>query len=134
MTLNEVAAATHENAVKHGWWDTPPSFPEIIALCHSELSEALQEYREGRPALWYRCLTSEGTTPCMREGCGDWQDGKCELACLAPKPEGMAVEMADALLRILDWLASEELDAEAIIKAKLEYNTTRSFKHGGKVI
>ena len=39
--FNELRDEVHENAVKHGWWDEERSFGEIIALCHSELSEAL---------------------------------------------------------------------------------------------
>lgn len=42
-TLNEWARDIHQNAVAHGWWDEPRSFGDIVALCHSELSEALEE-------------------------------------------------------------------------------------------
>ena len=41
MKMNKFAAEVHQNAVEHGWWDEERSFGEIIALCHSELSEAL---------------------------------------------------------------------------------------------
>jgi hypothetical protein len=44
LELNEFAKEIHQNAVEHGWWDTKRTFGEIIALCHSELSEALEEH------------------------------------------------------------------------------------------
>ena len=43
MTVNEFAKEVHENAVAHGWWETARSFPEVAALIHSEVSEALEE-------------------------------------------------------------------------------------------
>jgi len=104
--INELAKRIHKNSVEHGWWEEDRPFAEIIALCHSELSEALEAYRNDEPMVWMN---------------GD-------------KPDGMAVEMADCIIRILDYLAKEELDIESIIEAKHNYNRTRPFRHGGKKI
>lgn len=56
MNINELAKEVHENAVNHGWWEKPPSLPEALCLIHAELSEALEEYRNGEPSrLWDVC-------------------------------------------------------------------------------
>lgn len=114
MKMNNFAAEVHQNAVEHGWWDEKRSYGEIIALCHSELSEALEEFRAKRPMVWQHCQTSP--VPCVREGCGDWCDGVCEINALDKKPEGIAVELADCIIRILDWFGKEEMDTISLLK------------------
>lgn len=49
------------------------------------------------------------------------------------KPEGIAVEMADCLIRILDWCAKEGIDIDAITHKKITYNRTRPYRHGNKM-
>ena len=41
----------HENAVNHGWWETTRPTPELLCLIHSEVSEALEAYREANTDL-----------------------------------------------------------------------------------
>lgn len=115
MKMNKFAQEVHQNAVEHGWWEEPRTFGEIIALCHSELSEALEEFRAKRPMVWRKCMTCEGDVPCMESGCGDWDNGTCELACISPKPEGIAVELADCIIRVLDYFGREEFDTDALL-------------------
>lgn len=103
-SINYWAKEAHQNAVKHGFWDKKPSFAEIVALCHSELSEALEADRAGEPLIYVK----------------------------DDKPEGKAVEMADCIIRILDWMGAEHIDAEDVIAAKHAYNIEREYKHGKK--
>ena len=63
MEIKTLVAKAHENAVKHGFWEPPLPFGTAIALIHSELSEALEEERNGNPDVWFACNESDKTKP-----------------------------------------------------------------------
>jgi len=42
MEIKELIIKSHEIAKSKGWWDEDRGIPELIALMHSELSEALR--------------------------------------------------------------------------------------------
>lgn len=77
-----------------------------LALIHSEVSEALEEIRKGKVHEYFE----------------------------NSKPEGTTIEIADVIIRCLDLLVQLGVDAEELIETKMEYNRTRPFKHGGKII
>lgn len=109
--LNELAKEVHANSVDKGWWeDGDRPFGEIIALVHQELSEALEEFRHGHE--FHEVYYSQGT------------NGK-------DKPEGIPVELADVIIRILDFVGAESIDIDEAIRIKMRYNTTRPYRHGG---
>lgn len=132
MSLNELAKEIHENAVAHGWWEKERSFGETVALCHTELSEALEEYRDDHPMVWFQCMSNPNPGHKNCDGCPHDKPGGCEMPELKLKPEGIAVEMIDCIIRILDWCGKENVDVDALLKQKHEYNKTRPYLHGGK--
>lgn len=107
MDLNEFAKEVHANAVAHGWWETERDPAEIIALIHSEWSEALEEYRACRPMVWYAvnadCQMCGDRPVIYSEIC---ETNNCDAG---HKPEGIAVELIDGCIRILDFAAHEKV-------------------------
>lgn len=104
MELNELVKRAHETAVRHGFWEPEPEFGTSIAPIHSELSEALEEARAGKPNLYYNTGSD--------------------------KPEGIAVELADAVIRIADLCGHLGIDLDDIVRRKMDYNDKRPHKHG----
>lgn len=75
---------------------------------HSELSEALEAWREG---------------------VGDQQDW---LYYEGKKPEGIGIELVDTMIRILHTMAVHDQDIDELMRIKMEFNKTRPHRHGGK--
>lgn len=107
-TVNEWIDAIHENAVNHGWWETDRSLSETLMLICSEWSEALEEARKGKPCHYYQKKPS--CDECMID---DESDPVCVFhACPEQlKPEGIAVELIDGIIRILDLFGHENVRA-----------------------
>jgi len=129
MTLNELAKQINDNARAHGFWDNDRNFGEMIALAHSELSEALEEHRSGNPGEYFsggvEYVDRDGTTDAMFPSSQPVDDkGR------ARKPEGVAVELADCIIRCLDTMHSLGVDIDGVVARKMAYNASRPFRHG----
>lgn len=131
MSISEIQAAVHECARKHGWWDVwdkegkpargrdPLS---LLMLVVTELAEAAEEFRAPNSdvrALYYV------------------ENGEKHLCIAADfpadkKPEGFGVELADAMIRIMDMAGANGIPLEDFILLKMRYNETRAYRHGGK--
>ena len=122
MTIKELVAKAYDHGIRTGLWDPPPSFAETIAGIQSELSEAYNEYRNGS-ALH----TGEEAPPVYYSGEAYVASAPTEYA---KKPEGYAVELADAVIWIADLCGYMGIDLEAVIEEKMAYNETRPPKHG----
>jgi NTP pyrophosphatase (non-canonical NTP hydrolase) len=120
-TINQLVTEAHENAKSKGWWDEDRSFGEVIALMHSELSEALEDYRDGIAPDQMFYQAKDGS---VWEKKDDW----------FVKPCGIPSELADVVIRVFDACGRYGIDLESAIAEKMAYNATRPHKHGGKVI
>ncbi len=118
----------HEVAVSKGWYEGYIKTDlEHHMLMVSEVAEASEEVRNNKPPLYQNApaasMQSEHVVPY-----GDqWEAWSDSL-----KPEGEAAELADVILRVLDYAYAKDLPLEQAIKLKHEYNKTRTYKHGGK--
>jgi NTP pyrophosphatase (non-canonical NTP hydrolase) len=105
MNLNEIGKVAYENAVRKGFYETPRTIGEALSLIHSEVSEALEDLREGKMQTTYR------------------GDGK---------PEGFPSELADIIIRVCDLATDRGIDLDKEVRDKMKFNATRPYKHGGK--
>jgi len=143
LNLNDFAAEVHANAVAHGWWEREVEFPEIIAMITSELFEALALYRDNQSPteIYYLCEYSDGyDIDCSGSGkkcvgtaydC-DFDEDHATCKYRKKAPQGIPIEIADACLRLYDYVGRCGIDIDAAIKLKHDYNKTRPYRHGGK--
>jgi NTP pyrophosphatase (non-canonical NTP hydrolase) len=99
----DIAMRIHDLAKEKGWWDEDRNDGEIIALCHSELSETLEGLRHGNPP-----------------------------SDKIPAFSAVEEELADCVIRILDFASCRGWRVGEAIMAKHEFNKTRQHKHGKK--
>lgn len=131
--MNELGNAILAWATRKGWNSkvdplNPSIFGEKIALMHSELTEALEEFRAGHAVdqVYFIDKINNNAAHMMR--------GLFEKDPGNNKPEGVPIELADCIIRILDFCAANDIDIDDAVNLKMRYNETRPYKHGGKVI
>lgn len=128
-----LAIAAWNNAEAHGFHETDRGFPEEISLIHSEVSEALEEWRDGRDfnevhyTAKYERLDYKGEVVKVEIPAPQFRaDGSMN------KPEGIGMEAADSIIRWADCDENRGLDLGERIVEKHRYNVTRPYMHGKK--
>lgn len=96
-----IAQDVHATAKEKGFWDSERNVPEMLALIHSEISEALEALRSGNPP--------------DRD---------------VPEFTNFEVELADAIVRIMDMSKGLNLDVAGALEAKIKFNRTRERLNG----
>lgn len=123
-TITDLVEDSHERAKRKGWWDdcmipVPAAdglseilrdfvldkIPEKLALIHSEVSEALEDYRKGAMAT----VLAGNDKPC-----------------------GFPSELADICIRVFDLAGALDINLEEEIMLKAGFNERRPQRHGGK--
>lgn len=114
-TINHLRDLAYSASVAAGWHDPKmiegvmrePSAGERVALIHEEATELLQHIRDGHPS---------GRTPD------------------AGRPDGPDIELADIVIRCLDYAGRYEIPLGELIAAKMRYNRERAHRHGGRTL
>ena len=162
LTVAELQRESYETARDKGWHeedDQPPSeamrkiaaeglymahrsmlielfrvgrfggMPGVDFQAEADADMLLLDDKQVRVVAWLALVNTE-----VAEAMGDvvggrWQTTKNENG----EPEGLGSELADIIIRVCDDAGAMGIDLAAELRAKLDYNRTRSHKHGGKL-
>lgn len=96
MSIGQIQARIHQQNREMGWWDSPREDGTLLMLVTSEIAEAMEGFRK------------------------DLMDDHLTHRKMAE------VELADAMIRIMDIAAFHGFDLASAIVEKVDYNRTRA--------
>lgn len=107
IILEEFQKRVYKTSIEHGF--NEENVDQKLLLAVGEIVEAQNTIREGhRPTSTWLEKSKDGSF----------------------KPEGFGIEIADAIIRLLNILSGQGIDATEVLLAKAHYNDQRPFKHG----
>lgn len=104
--------AAIRTAQEKGWLtaERPVNHAEQIGLMHAELSEALEVLRTEKKQDAFEIMSEK-----------------------VPEFKAIEEELADVVIRIMSYAGRHGLCVSGAVVAKMAYNRTRPWKHGGKM-
>lgn len=124
-TIEELQKTIHADNVDRGWWDE-------FKLSTGEVRLSVHDDMERRAAIEKLCLIHSEISEALEEIRNGWQFNEVRVDPTG-KPLGFPTEIADAVIRLLDLADACGIDLGAVIDQKLAYNRTRGYRHGGKL-
>lgn len=106
--FNELQSIMYTTALLKGWHSPSKTFGEQNMMMVTEIAEVIEAYRE--------------------------VDGQVDRTWISEggKPEGVPVEYADLVIRVLDTCDASNINLLGAIIWKAKFNLTRSNRHGDK--
>ena len=124
ISLNDLCKDIHCWAQEKGFWDYDANidkhliFAQKNALMHSEISESLEADRKNKYANLEKFNNDIANNVIVNDSF------KTNIK------DTLEDELADAIIRILDWCGYMNIDIETHIKEKMKFNNIRERKHG----
>ncbi len=128
MDINETMNQIHLNNVNKGFWEDKENknVGELLMLCVSELSEALEAHRISHKAN-ISAFEKDMENISISENSTIFKESFEKNI-----KNSFEDEIADTVIRLFDLSKGLGVDLEKHIHLKMEYNKLRPYKHGKK--
>ncbi|WP_394749592.1 nucleoside triphosphate pyrophosphohydrolase family protein [Spongiimicrobium salis] len=119
--INKLSNEIHQNNIRKGFYEGEKNIGEMLALIHSEVSEALEADRKDTYTAGNIFAVNGWNSD------ADFKDSFEKYV-----KDTFEDELADIMIRVMDLAAFKGIDLDQHISAKMRFNSLREYKHGKK--